>query len=252
MSGTRPVTRLLGGLLCALLAAFLPMQAVAQQKDAVPEKEIEDLGNQRYRIGNILIDKAKGEFTVPGKVMRHDPPIEFVVTMRKGSKSYETILEIDADALQFNLACILIGLDAERATPLLERRRSPEPIQGDRVDVSFNWTREGQPVTARAGELLLVGEPPAPVKREEWVYTGSAIIYDRDFLAQVAGTIMGFARRGESIIEHRHGIGLGDYGGVLINTDLLPAIGESIEMTVRRSDVPFPEADASSPGEGES
>ena len=32
-----------------------------------------------------------------------------------GHKAYEALLEVNADAFQFNLACILIGLDASLA-----------------------------------------------------------------------------------------------------------------------------------------
>ena len=54
------------------------------------------------------------------------------------------------------------------------------------------------------------------------------------YLAHLAGTVVGVVHKGESIIEHRLGMGAGDYGGIQVNTALVPAVGSRVKMTVTR------------------
>ena len=147
---------LLLALACAALAA--PPGAYAAEENRGRGPRIQDLGNQQYRIGAIDIDKAAGSFTVPGKIVRDAPPLEFLATTRGGHKSYESVLEINANAYQFNLACILIGLDTDKVTPRGQRDFS-QPAQGDPVDLRFDWTTDGKAMSAPASDFFLEGNP---------------------------------------------------------------------------------------------
>ena len=211
------------GITSAQQAVFEPPSAPA----------IEDLGNQRYRIGEIEIDKAAGTFSVSGQVLRDEPPLEFLVATRGGHKSYESALEVNADAYQFNLACILIGLDPDHAQPS-DQRVHGQPVKGDRVEVTISWLEDGKLVSIGGSEVLLQGNPPTAIKSANWVYTGSVVLENGRYLPDLAGTLLGFVHRGESIIEHQQGIGLGNYGAVTVNRDLVPAVGSAIELTIRK------------------
>jgi hypothetical protein len=217
-----------------LLAVIAAKDSLAQSQNIERQSSssIEDLGSQRYRIGEIQIDKAAGMFKVPGRVLRDEPPLEFLVVTRGGSKSYESLLEVNSDAFQFNLACILIGLDASHAAS--NQYDLSEPVKGDPVEVTVSWLRDGKRVSVNGSELLLYGNPPQAVASRDWVYTGSVELPDGSYLAALSGTLLGFMHRAESVIEHRDGIGLGNYGGVRVNRDLVPAVGSSIELTIRK------------------
>ena len=125
-------------LIPALLFLFLlsipvePSRAVEQagEKPAAAQPKVDDLGDQRYRIRLIEVDKARQRFTVPGAVLRHEPPLEFVAATKGGSKAYESLLELGANAFEFNLACILIGLDAEKGDAPEPSLRSPTDSRG--------------------------------------------------------------------------------------------------------------------------
>jgi hypothetical protein len=198
-----------------------------------PEPVIEDLGQQRYRIGKIVVDRAQQSFVVPGTLIRTEPPIEFVAVARGGMKNYETVLELDTDAFAFNLACILIGLDHRNAT-LPRHHFDPEPTEGDPVDVRIHWHRDGETREIAATDLFLMEDGAAPVDSHEWVYTGSAFLPDGGYLADITGTLIGFVHDPESIIQHRLGIGLGAYGSVTVDTARAPPPGTAVELTVRR------------------
>lgn len=208
-----------------------PLPAGADSSQPNPQPVVQDLGNQRYRIGAIEIDKAKQIFTVPGVVIRTDPPIEFVAVTLNGHKRYESVLELETDAFGFNLACILIGLDNQKGKPS-RFHFDPEPAQGDLVEARLSWPSGDKTIEINAAELFLEGDKP--VASQEWVYTGSAFLPDGRYLAAVSGSLISFVHDPESIIQHRQGIGLGRYGGVAVNRAVAPPVGARISVSIQR------------------
>jgi len=207
----------------------LPAEPASPQQN--PQPVVQDLGDQRYRIGAIEIDKGKQIFKVPGVVIRTAPPIEFLAVTQNGYKRYESILELETDAFEFNLACILIGLDNQKAK-LPRYHFDPEPTQGDPVDVRLSWQNGDKTVDINAAELFLEGGKP--VATQEWVYTGSAFLPDGRYKAALSGSLISFVHDPESIIQHRQGIGLGNYGGVTLNPEVTPPADTKVEVTIRR------------------
>lgn len=218
---------------------------------SVPKPTIEELGGDLYRVGEIQVDKGRARFTVPGVILRDEPPLEFLAVTRGGYKGYESLIELGTSAHQFNLACILIGLDSGIAKPP-RLHFDPEPVQGDPVRLGVEWVADGESVRVDASDLVLMrdaggdesraesGEKAREVTlpRGEWVYTGSLVMPDGRYLAELDGTVIGFVHDPSSIIEHRTGFGLGRYGDVLANRKLLPARGTAITLIVERSGKP--------------
>lgn len=197
---------------------------------------VHKLDKDRFRVGAIEVDKRKRLVTVPGRMLPFEEgkPIEFIATMKKGYKSYESVLMLDANAFEFNLACILIGLDPDRSTAA-RYHFDPEPIDGDRVSIRVGWQQDDQWVEKDAAELVKVGEqkPAAP---SVWIYTGSRFIDGDRYMAQMDGVIIGLIHDPASIIEHREGIGIGDWGSIAIDAAIAPAAGQEIIMRVQALD----------------
>lgn len=196
------------------------------------QPSLENLGNGRYKLGEILIDRNAGEFSVEGRVIRDEqqPLLEYLAVKKNGLKGYEAVFELNTTAGEFNLACILIGLDAEHAV-LPEYHFDDKPLAGDQVELFFAWKEGEQVKRFRAEELFLVDGKP--VKSGEWVYTGSTVLPDGRYLAEDAGTLIGFIHDQDSIIEHRQGIGLGRPGQIAIDPALLPPGEIPVRLTVR-------------------
>ena len=203
--------------------------------DGVLKKKpvVEDLGDGSYRIGRIIVDKKKGRFTLPGVVLPYDEgkPLEFIAVTKGGLKAYESLLELEANAFEFNLACILIGLDETKAKGA-SFHFDPEPIQGDPVSIRVSWEQDGErkevdPIQWLKSET----KPPVPTK---WNYTGSQFVEGNRYLAQMDGTLIGLVHDPASIIEHHTGIGLGNWGQLSIDLDKTPSSGAKIDLTVQR------------------
>ena len=214
--------------------AVLTGVAVAQAPggDVEHQPEVRQVSGTIYEIGRIRIDTAQQRFELPGRVLRRDPPLEYLAVARGGAKGYESLLELEATAFEFNLACILIGLDAERSH-LPQYQFHADPVDGQRVAIEFEWTSDGQSRSASAAESLQAGGES--VSDNEWVYTGSTS-FNGQYLAHISGTLIGFVHDPSSVIEHARGLGIGNYGLIGGNVSLLPPEGTDIRLVVKLLD----------------
>ncbi len=189
------------------------------------------LGDDRFKIGNILVDKSARSFEVPGKFLRTEPPIEFLAVAKKGQRGYESLLEFDANVYEFNLACILIGLDTHKGLPP-KSHFDPTPVLGDAVDISLSWEVNGKKYEHLASDFFLVNDQK--LKSGNWVYTGSTFLPGGGYLADEAGgTLVGFVHDPASIIEHGQGFGRQSYGDLKLNQQLMPAIDTPLKATFK-------------------
>jgi hypothetical protein len=195
-----------------------------------PKPAIEDLGNGKLRIGNISLDRNERSFSLPGVVYRHAPPLEFLAAPIRGYKVYESLLVIDTNAIEFNTACILIGLDNKEAV-LPNYQSDDTRIKGQPVAITVSWEQNGERVSVPAERLLTVnGEEAGPA---EWVYLGSQFTPDNRYLAHLDGILIGVVHDPGSVIEHRTGLGLERYGAVAANPRVAPPEGTRVRMTIK-------------------
>jgi hypothetical protein len=223
---------------------------------------MEDLGDGRYRVGQIEIDRESAQFSVTGRMLPLESegmPIEFLAVTMGSSKAYEALIELEASAVEFNLACILIGLDPSHATRS-ERHFDERRLDGDVVDITVSWLAGDTRITRELAQLLNVrpaqpaaSAPPvpdgarsseAPVTTDAqqpahvWVYTGSFFFEGGDYAASQLGTLIGVVHDPWSIIQHQDGLGLGHYGAVTANHDLSPPADTRMTISVARVSTP--------------
>jgi hypothetical protein len=215
--------------LTASLALIQP--SVAQGPDDAAVPEVRPLGGDRFQIGAIVVDQAARTMTVPGRVLRTEPPLEYIAVSVGGVKGYESLLELDATGFEFNLACILIGLSNEDVV-LPRYQFDLEPVVGPAVGLKVRWGSGADQKEYDAAAILWSnGKVDAAA---DWVYTGS---YNdagdpSPYMAQVLGTLIGFVHDPAAVIEHRAGLGIGAYGSIGGNLDLLPELGTGLTLVV--------------------
>ncbi len=216
----------------SLPVAPAPAATPAPKSSVPPLGELKPLGNDRYQIGRIVLDKRAQSFTVPGRVHVLERPLEYLATTPGGMKEYEALLELDASGSEFNLACILLGLERDpKQNPFYQF--SAAPLTGPRVTLDIAWNEGGKRRQVAAAAGLLNPEAGVQPDTVEWVYTGSISTQpDGRFAADMTGTLVGFVHDANSIIESVHGLGIGAYGSVSGNTKLLPPVGTPVELIV--------------------
>ena len=194
---------------------------------------VEKMGKEIFRVGAITVDKSKRQITVPGKMLPYEEnkAIEFVATMRQGYKAYESVLMLDANAFEFNLACILIGLDAKNSIAA-KFHFDPEPVEGDKVSIRVGWQGKSHWIEQDVVNLLKVAEKK-PASPSVWSYTGSMFLEGDRYLAQMDGVLIGLIHDPASIIEHREGIAIGNWGDIAIDSKMAPSSGQDIILKIQ-------------------
>lgn len=203
----------------------VPQGAPAAAKAAPVEK----LGPNLFRVGTIQVDTAKRTATLKGTV-NDVQALEFFANARGGMKAYESAVTLDTDAINFNVALVLIGLDRRNAKPS-EGHFDPKRVIGDPVSVTVEF--KGSAGMERGGveKLLYDKSAKGPIKAGEWVYTGSTFYPDGRYAADVEGVLIGFAHTPSSVIESADGIALGRYGSIGMNPTVLAGTVVTLRIT---------------------
>ena len=220
-----------------VVVGWLLALCVASASAQVPESEvpIKELGDGRYQVGRIIVDKPARSFSVEAKLIHTEDPLEYLAVARRGAKDYESLLELRTRGLHFNIACILIGLDD---TGVVHPRFQFDEtvVEGPEVSIKIRWEGDDGSVEIDAADALrIVGAPDGPPRETRWIYTGSAM-YPSDpptYLADSSGSLIGFVHDPMTVIEHQLGLGIGAYGSILGNTDILPPIGTRMTLIVK-------------------
>jgi hypothetical protein len=226
----------LAAMIWAAAISAQPAFAQATEPSQPVVGSLKPLGQERYQIGRIVVDKRSHRFTVPGRVHALDKPLEYLATSPGGRKAYEALLELDASGSEFNLACILIGLERD---PKLASSKPPDVanVVGQRVAMSVAWSQDGQRRQVTAAEALFNADARTKIESVEWVYTGSFTSIDGTrFAADYTGTLISFIRDPTGLIEAVSGIGIGPYGSMRGST-ILPPEGSAVELIVELAPV---------------
>jgi hypothetical protein len=215
--------------LVALLAATAP--ARAQAPAAMPP--VEKLGPGLLRIGPIRVDLTRREISLPGFI-NDVVVLEFVANVTKGMKAYESALTLNVDAITFNAALLLIGLDKANARQPTAHF-DPVPPAGDRVEMWVDWKTAAGARRVPVEELLFDRQVGKVVPPSQWVYTGSSFLSDGRFWAEADGILIGFVHSPAPVIESIGGPGVDRYGAIILNPNLGLTPGLEVTLTVKAS-----------------
>jgi hypothetical protein len=230
------------GLLASVLGlatsfAQQPQRSVDPETIPMTPPSVTKLGPGLFKIGEITVDTTKREASMAGKVNAVQL-LEFVANTRGGLKAYESALTIDTNAVTFNAAMLLIGLDKEHAR-VPTAHFDPTPPRGDRVALWIDWTRGGDHVRTPVEELLFDNESRRTVPSSEWVYTGSSFVpqgptpTSTRYVADIDGVLIGFVHSPAPIIENVAGPGVARYGSIVMNPNLGLEPDTPVVLTVK-------------------
>lgn len=231
------------GSVVAAAALIAGAPALAQQQSpaeprspfegpAPPPSPIERVGPNQVRIGGILVDTAKKELSVDGFV-NEVMVLEFLANTKGGWKAYESALELETNAVNFNVACLLIGLDPARAV-VPRRQFDPQNPQGDPMELFVEWDDAGRRRRIRAEQVIYNRLTKQTLPEGPWVYTGSVFHKENTYQAEIEGVLIGFMHNTAPIIESPRPLsGAGAYGDSAINPDLNWKPGTKVTLIAR-------------------
>jgi hypothetical protein len=219
-----------------LALLFVAVDARAQErppsgKDA-KSATVEKLGPNLFRVGNVSVDTAKKEVSVKG-VINQVETLEFIANPKGGAKAYESAIEVESDAVNFNVGLMLIGLD-DTHTIWPKAGDPPMLPNGDPVEVWVEWTDGTNRRRVRAEQLVYNDVSKQTLSEGPWVYTGSVFVPQRGvLLADLNGALIGFVHRGATVIDSPRPLLPGTYGSTKLNPALNLKPGTEVLVVVR-------------------
>lgn len=218
----------------AALAVMMIEQPMAGQeaKPAPKAAPIEKIGANQYRLGKVRVDTVKFEVSVSGKMNPSVMTLEFVANTKDGWRAYESALSLDTDAITFNAALLLIGLDGSHVKGTPKFHFDPTALAGDVVTISVECPG-GECARMPAERLMFDRQKKEPVSGGKWIYTGSSFLPDGQYLADTGAVLIGFVHDPATVIEYSAGAGLGNYGQIVVNPNLGIPEGTAITLTVK-------------------
>jgi len=191
---------------------------------------VEKLGPNRLRIGRVQVDVATREVAVTGHV--NDVQfLEWVANTTNGLKAYESAITADTDAITFNTALLLIGLDKAHAR-VPTQHFDPEPPRGDPVEIFIEFGEATKRRRVRIEQLLLDKRTNTTLPEGPWVYTGSTLFPDGGYMAQLDGVLIGFVHSPAPIIENPGAGAVGAFGSLVLNKELVTP-GTDVTLIVK-------------------
>jgi|SRR5687768_320832 len=213
----------------------LPPVMPRPRAEALPPSPVEKIDATTYRIGEMRLDTKRKVLTVPGTV--NDVTIlEFVANTMGGFKAYESAVTLNTNAVSFNAALLVLGLDPARSRPS-GVQFDQQPPDGDPVELTIEW-HDGRN-TRRVGieELLYDHRTGKTLAKGPWVYTGSTFWVSpsgvKQFQAEVDGVLIGLMHSPQSIIDNPRNDAFRGFGYIVLNPQLGLTAGLPITLTVR-------------------
>jgi hypothetical protein len=195
---------------------------------------IEKTGDSTYRIGEMQLDTKKKELTVPGTV-NDVTVLEFVANTLGGFKAYETALTLNTNAVSFNAALLVLGLDPAHGKPAAMQFDKEAP-QGDPVDISVSWNDGRRARKEPIEELIYDSRSKTTLKKGPWVYTGSTIFKGENgpmYMAETDGVLIGFMHGPQAVIDNPRDDARDGFGMIVLNPTLGLKAGMPITLTVK-------------------
>jgi len=218
----------------ALAVVIVETRTAAQLNTPTKPAAIEKVGANQYRLGKVRVDTTKLEVSVSGKINPSVTALEFVANTQNGWRAYESAVSLDTDAITFNAALLLIGLDGSHVKGTPKFHFDPAELSGDVVTISLECPG-GQCARMPAERLMFDQRKKEAVSGGKWIYTGSSFVPDGRFAADIGAVLIGFVHDPATVIEYSAGAGLGNYGQIVMNPNLGIPEGTAITVTVKAS-----------------
>lgn len=200
---------------CAALAQertpVEPTSLPAPDQEVAPvTPTVEKLGDNRYRIGKILLDQNTREIRVPAKVNMQEGLLEFLLVHENG-KIHESLLLTDISPTHLNLAFTLLRYPPSRELYALpndqggESNDYPEvPVEvktGARLRIEVEW-QDGKslrrlPVNEWIQHVVKTSAMPAG----PWVYGGSDF-HDGKYAPELSGDLIAIFLSAAAIVNY--------------------------------------------------
>ncbi len=191
---------------------------------------VQSLGNGRWQLGEVLIDKNDRSVTFPAVVNMNASVVEYFA-VATGGKTHESVLRTDARPFDVHVGMLLLGAKAATSADPAVFYDPKQKTPGDEIDVLLRYQDGGQSVTNPAAAWIFNAETKATMTPGPWSYNGSQVI-EGGFVAQREGSIVSLISDPYSLVNNPR---LGHEKDEIwrVNTNAVPALNTRVDVTLR-------------------
>lgn len=202
-------------------------------KDLLDKKSnIQQIGPDEYKIGNVMLNKNKKEIYVPGSINMQRGLVEYLACQDEVGKLHESVLKIDAKPSDIQVALLLLGFKNKNNLKFQGDSTIPE---GDPLDIFVEWElKDKSTKRVRAEELVYDQQKNKSMEKTYWVFTGSRID-NGQFMADLDGSIIATFRDPLALINNPLPAGADDTVYVS-NEELLPPDNTRVNLLIKAAE----------------
>lgn len=209
-------------------AAAQPPGARPAQAEAIPA--IEKLGGNRFKLGEIVIDKAHGAITFPAQVNMSEGLLEYLLVHEKG-KTHESLLRTQVDPYHMQMAFLLLGYKPSEQR--LQRQGDPTPPRGEALQIRISADAGKTWFETDKWLIQSLEGKKKPVPPMQWIYTGSYEDRGR-FMARQSGSVVAIWHDPVALVDNATPGGENNRIW-FVNAGVVPAVGTPVEISLRRA-----------------
>jgi hypothetical protein len=172
--------------------------------------EIKQLGEHKFQIGKVLLNRKKREITFKAGINVVNRPLEYLLVNPKG-KVHEALCISDISPLHLNIAMKLLGFKESKELfeivdedyrPTGKFFRVPEEIKkAARLDIFLEWKKENETQRFLINELIYNPVTEKTMQPGPWLYHGS-YRHEGRFKAEVTGDLFAIHPRQPPLVSY--------------------------------------------------
>lgn len=185
------------------------------------------LSDNKYKLGNLIIDQEQQLIIFPGKINMNKGLIEVFACAPFG-KLHESIIVADVIPFHLQVALILLGLDP--IEPNLFNSNN-NLLDFGNLNIFVKWNDSNSEKFVRAEDFILNKIEKKSMPHINWIFRGS-FLKNGMFAADLTKSLITTYNDPSAIIDNPLSTGQNDET-YEVNSDLVPPVGTVVEVVIK-------------------
>lgn len=194
------------------------------------------------RFPNVEVNIAAREIRIAAESLRPKMPLEFFCVTAGGSE-HEAAFRTKAKPSHIHAALLMLGLTPGEGIKYSEATKKWLPPHGPPLAISLEYTKDGVMTRVPAGKFIREVRTQKPAPAFTWVFTGSRVMEDGVYAADVTGYVVTMVNFELSLIDVPKIAG--EVQETLeweVDPVSVPAVGTPMTLIIQPVDGPVPAA----------
>jgi hypothetical protein len=152
------------------------------------------------KLPHVEFDAARKQVRVECEMLAVDAPLEFFCCA-KGTNDYEAMIRSEVKPSNLHLALLAIGLKPGQPLQYSEAAKRWIPPQGPPLQIMMEYQKEGKTLSVPAWKWMRDVKTKKPAPPFTWVFTGSRVMPDGKYAADVTGYLVSIVNFDLTVID---------------------------------------------------